>query len=61
MEDPPLDHLARALFGPRIATDENGERTDLTDRILRLVTLVMLFLLAVMTGMLLPPAWVVSH
>lgn len=30
-------------------------------RILRLVTLAMLFLLAVMTGMLLPPAWVIAH
>lgn len=30
-------------------------------RVLRLVTLMMLFLLAVMTGMLLPPSWVVSH
>jgi hypothetical protein len=30
-------------------------------RVLRLMTLAMLFLLAVMTGMLLPPAWVLSR
>lgn len=29
--------------------------------VLRFVTLMILFLLAVLTGMLLPPAWVVSH
>ena len=29
--------------------------------VLRLATLMILFLLAVMTRMLLPPAWVVSH
>jgi hypothetical protein len=33
----------------------------LTRRVLRLVTLAILFLLAVMTGMLLPPSWVVSR
>jgi hypothetical protein len=53
--------LARARFGSRIATAEDPERTDLTHRILRLVALVMLFLLAMLTGMLLPPSWVVSH
>jgi hypothetical protein len=44
-----------------MAIDEDRGRTDLTRRILRLVTLVVLFLLAVLTGMLVPPSWVVSH
>jgi hypothetical protein len=35
--------------------------TDVARRVLRLATLAILFLLAVMTGMLLPPSWVVSR
>ena len=61
MNDPSLDHLARDWFGIRIAADEEQGEDELARRILRLVSLVMLFLLAVMTGMLLPPSWVVSH
>ena len=30
-------------------------------RLLRVFTLMMLFLLALMTGMLLPPSWLASH
>ncbi len=61
LTDPSFDHLARDPFGSRMAIDEDRGRTDLTRRILRLVTLVVLFLLAVLTGMLVPPSWVVSH
>ena len=35
--------------------------TELARKVLRLATLAILFLLALMTGMLLPPSWVLSH
>lgn len=61
MQDPSPDRLAPARFGVTITADHDRGDTGLARRVLRLVTLVMLFVLAVMTGMLLPPSWMIGR
>ena len=61
MQDPSPDRLARAPVRLHNSGRPRSGDGDLARRMLRLVTLAMLFLLAVMTGMLLPPTWVVGH
>jgi hypothetical protein len=57
--------VARSIGARAVRPHNNGRSRSgdirLARRIFRLVTLVMLFLLGVITGMLLPPSWLIGH